>query len=843
MQFTLPLRRLQCLAFLLGGALLAVPSGSAAVNADLDLITGEPFLLGAETHAPEPLYSWVLSKEGQIVETQAEKFFRMNPLQAGTMELALTIRSSDGAAEEKHSFPVRIVPKVEVDPAESNVVRAVIRTEPPAGGPEKTVTLPLEGGIMTLFLDESTGNIREYRVDSNIAFDTDGDGVTENDADNSVHPSFTAGGSFPMSIVPAPGERERIVQLRVLGMNGELSETRIRVLFDPNSVLTPALRTLPPMESNDVIRLPAEGGVVRFDAILSGGGASRYAIDLDHAADTDSDGNPANDNDFRGTPFELSGTEVRMLLLPNAGASQRRISLTVSNASGETGTHAFILIFGDGMSVPSLPQPEPSAGPTLNADRDLLSVGSSFTLRVDNAPLQTVRYAWDLQSDGISDTETGEPSLLLEPDAPGILPVRVLLEDTNGGTVATVSREVTVRAEGGEGSPERTVPLPVGEDSLRIDTVTEELIVTFQPLLRDGGDFSGFYPTWDFGDGSKSYLLAPVHSYAASGTYEVKLTFTDPASGREAASAVTAVSVEGAPATAPAANAGFFAGFLRTLGFILKVILFVLFLLLLFTGGVLAYAFLQAKAENVPLKDVLLSYKRRISGETEPENMAKSVPEIIEAASAKKKESDEPAPMKLVAEEVPKKAPPPSPQAPRAPVKAPENSAPATEKGQLPPWLQTEEKPSMPPRSTAAPKPSTPPPPPVRTPPPPPAKPATPPVPSPVPPPVQPKQPAPSFPAKTEEMPAWLKQGMEKTATPPAPKPVVPPAPLPLKPVTTPAALPVPPVQQALPPPSPRPPVPLEDDEPIAMLRAELPEEEDQGAPPASEQPIPKEQK
>src|SRR3989344_5009936 len=511
----------------------------------------------------------------------------MHPVQEGTMELALTIRSSDGASEEKHSFPLRIVPKVEIDPAESNVVRAVIRTEPPAGGSEKTVTLPLEGGIITLFLDESTGNIREYRVDSNIAFDTDGYGVPENDADNSVHPSFAAGGSFPMSIVPAPSERERIVQLRVFGVNGEVSEARLRVIFDPNAALTPALRTLPPMESGDIIRLLQAGGVVRFDATLSGGGASRYAMDLDHSADADRDGNPANDNDFRGTPFELSGAEAAMFLLPSAGASQRRISLTVTNASGETGTHAFTVIFGDG-SAP-LPQLEPSAGPTLNADRDLLSVGSSFTLRVDNAPLQTVRYAWDLQSDGISDTETGEPSLLLEPDAPGILPVRVLLKDTNGGTVATVSREFTVRAEGREGSPEGTVPLPVGDDSLRIDTVTEELIVTFQPLLRDGGDFSGLYPTWDFGDGSKSYLLAPVHSYAASGTYEVKLTFTDPASGREAASAVTAVSVEGAPATAPAANAGFFAGFLRTLGFILKLILFVLFLLLLFTGGVLAY--------------------------------------------------------------------------------------------------------------------------------------------------------------------------------------------------------------------------------------------------------------
>lgn len=841
----LSLRRLRCFASLLGSVLLAVPLLSAAANAGLDLTAGEPFLFGAETELREPLYSWVLSKDGQIIETQAEKFFRTNPAQAGTMDLALTIRSADGTDEEKHSFLLRIVPKAEFDPAGSDVVRAVIRTEPPAGGPEKTVPLSPEGGIITLYADESTGNIREYRIDANIAFDTDGDTIPDNDADNSIHPSFTSGGSFPMSIVPASGERERIVQLRVLGMNGELSEARIRVLFDPNVTLTPVLRTLPPMESGDIIRLPAEGGVVRFDATLSGGGASRYSVDLDHSADADRDGNPANDNDFRGIPFELSGTEAGMLLLPVAGAAQRRISLTVMNASGETSTRTFTLIFGDGVAL--FPQPEPASGPALSADRDLLSVGSAFTLRVENAPFQTVSYAWDLQSDGVTDTETNQPSLLLEPDAPGILPVRVLLKDTNGGTVAAVSREFTVHAQGEEGSPEGTAPLPAGDTSLRIDSVTEELVVSFQPVFQSGNDFAGLYPSWDFGDGSKSYLLAPVHAYEASGTYEVKLTLTDPASGREVASAVTTVSVEGAPATAPVADAGFFAGFLRTFGFILKVILFVLFLLLLFTGGVLAYAFLQAKTENVPFRDILLSYKRKISGETESESMAKSVPEIIEAASVKKKESDEPAPMKLVAEEVPKKTPPPPPppaprnivppekktppvapppsppQAPVAPVKAPESSAPVTEKGQLPPWLQTEEKPSTPPRSTpVAPKPSTPPPPSVRT-PPPPAKPAMPPVPSPVTPPVQPKQPVPP-PAKTEEMPAWLKQGMEKTATPPpAPKPVTPPVSLP-KPVTAPVALPVPPVQQALPPPSAAIP---DDDEPIAMLRAELPEEEE----------------
>lgn len=863
MHSTLSLRRLRRFAFLLGGVLLSAPLGSAAVNAELDLVVGEPLFLGVETHLTEPLYSWVLSKDNQILETQAEKFFRMTPLQEGMMDLALTIRAVEGG-EEKHSFPLRIAPRVEIDPVTSNFVRAVIRAEPPAGGPEKTVTLPLGGGIITLYLDESTGNIREYRIDSNITFDSDGDGVTDNDMENSVHPSFTTGGSFPMSIVPASGERERIVQLRVFGVNGEVSEARIRVLFDPSVALTPVLRTLPPMEQNDTLRLPQEGGIVRFDATGTSGGAIRYAFDLDHNHDTDRDTHPKNDNDFRGTSFELIGTEVAMLLRPNAGATERRISLTAFNAVGEASTRTFTLIFGDGSTL--LPEDAPPpVGPSLNADRDLLNVGSPFTLRVEGAPFQTASYAWDLQSDGAIDTETIEPLLLLEPDAPGMLPVRVLLRDANGETLATASREFSVHVEGEEENTDGTMPLPGGDDELRIDVVTKGLIAFFQPVLRDGGNFVRFYPTWDFGDGSMSYLLTPVHEYEGSGTYEVKLLLTDPVSGREAASAVMTVSAEGTSVTEPIAEPGFFGEFLRTAGFILKVVLFVLFLLLLFTGGVIVYAFLRAKAEGVPLKDVLLSYKRKLSGVSVTEEASKSVPEIIGAASLRKKESDEPAPMKLVAEEVPKKAPPPlppqppktpvpperkssppaapPPAPPKAPAKAPESGTLGSEKGQLPSWLQTEEKPSTLPRSTPAQSMT----PSVELPP----QPATPVVLPTVPPQPPLKQPATSSDPAGEEMPSWLKRGMGKmqegngSATPPASKPVVPLAPLP--PASTTLLAPTSPtllIKEAVPSSLlPPPPAEIPDDEPIAMLRAELPEEEDQAAPPTKEQPIPKEQK
>lgn len=83
---------------------------------------------------------------------------------------------------------------------------------------------------------------------------------------------------------------------------------------------------------NAGIGLPVEGGLVKIDPSASQGNISRFSLDLDTTVDTDSDGNPQNDQDTKDTSFELIGTPVYVYMLPRPG---REIVLTVRSNRGD----------------------------------------------------------------------------------------------------------------------------------------------------------------------------------------------------------------------------------------------------------------------------------------------------------------------------------------------------------------------------------------------------------------------------------------------------------------------------------------------------------------------------
>lgn len=76
----------------------------------------------------------------------------------------------------------------------------------------------------------------------------------------------------------------------------------------------------------------------------------------------------------------------------------------------------------------------------------------------------------------------------------------------------------------------------IGVDKICIGTAPAELVIDFS--FNQNGETISFAPSleggqtpfdylWDFGDGNTSTEMAPVHSYAQSGTYTVSLTVTD----------------------------------------------------------------------------------------------------------------------------------------------------------------------------------------------------------------------------------------------------------------------------------------------------------------------------
>jgi len=593
-------------------------------------------------------------------------------------------------------------------------VRAVLRTSPEAI--ENVVHLPPTGGALGLFLDESIGQIVEYRVDLDITNDSDGDGIADNDADNSFHSSYHSGGTFPVSLRPAPGELSRDVQLKVFDATGNISQARLTIQFD---------------------------GVVGQQPVLT-------------------------------VPLQEQAPPIQA-------------------------------------SPPPTPPTPPKTTAVILADRDILHTGEQFSLRIEDAPAGTAQYQWDLQGDGQVDTQTNTPSVLLEPDAPGVLPVRVTFVDAHGKTLGVIAEKFTVElpeaGDLGQSSP--------AQDAVRIDVTTQEVTAEFRLVFNAPLTILQLEPTWDFGDGQRSYLLEPTHTYAQGGTYTVSVSLRDIRSKQEVASAETNVVVKGSGERAPKERSGVFALILKPFAFLFKIILFVLFLLLLFAGVVFLWLLQKAKKENIPVRELAERYRHKFLHEEEgqpAELVEEKAEEVIDVEPEVQTEEVEPAPMKIVEEpqaeesaaeettpppaqeEIAKEAevseapaepvvePPPLEAPPKEPT-TPEPSSAQTEEAVLPPWLaqnqdsaasgtgqaqgQAAEPPSEPPKAEQ----------PVPEPEPaPPSPPPPPPEPEPDPDPVQ----------TTEETPEPLKA--EEPAPEPEPEPTPPPPP-----AETPAASPEPP--------------------------------------------------
>jgi len=130
-----------------------------------------------------------------------------------------------------------------------------------------------------------------------------------------------------------------------------------------------------------------------------------------------------------------------------------------------------------------------------------------------------VEYAWDLESDGSFDIVSEKARVTVEPLDPGTWPVTLRVIDDTGRSDA-IMRVITVESPkppdaGFDISPSTPAVLdPVRFIDASVET--DEEIVSW---------------AWDFGDGSASAQVAPIHRYAEAGRYEARLTVTD-AAGR-----------------------------------------------------------------------------------------------------------------------------------------------------------------------------------------------------------------------------------------------------------------------------------------------------------------------
>ena len=615
---------------------LSVQTPAHAQARSLEVETGKQFSLRVETALQNPLYSWVLMDQGRMITSQSAPVFSYTPSAPGSFELTLTIRMMSGE-EERHQFTVRSIQAPVIHGDRTAPMKAILRTHPTADA-SKNVQFPAAGGTISLFAEESTGPIVQYAIDLNMQEDTSGDGIPNNDADNAYHLSHTTGERWEVNIQPGEQETRRTMQLMVLNSSGEVQTDQVSIVFDPEITPTSKLKTVPrPDSGSNTISLPGDGGVVRFDASESFGGIRLYALDLDLDHDSDSDGTADNDNDVSGTQFSRDGSAIYIFIKRDPAKSTRRIALRTAATDNSWLSDERTIQF---LGAPSSDQGSDGA-PVLISEPEMLHVGEQFTLRVKNPPSNASKYLWDLHADGSEDSQTEKPELLLAPDAPGVLPVRVILQDPLGSPVRTLSAEFSVLSAVAD--PINGDVPPEDQEELSIAATMRGLSGRFEPRVNTPLNIDRLQPEWTFGDGARSFLLQPEHTYESAGTYTVRIVFTDLTDQSEVASAQatikTTLPIEGEEDVddGPSILGLIVVAVKSIVFFLVKLVLLTIFFVIILGLPVVAYLLVVARKKSCSIVDAFMSEYGRISARI----TGKEISKIDEPLSAEVIETTE----------------------------------------------------------------------------------------------------------------------------------------------------------------------------------------------------------
>lgn len=177
-----------------------------------------------------------------------------------------------------------------------------------------------------------------------------------------------------------------------------------------------------------------------------------------------------------------------------AAAGSYQVTLRVTDTQGVS-SHTVQTV-----AVSSANQP-----PTANFAATCQQLACTFTDRSADADGSVVAWSWAL-GDGTSATARN-PSRSFA--APGTYLVRLMVTD-NGGATSTVSQSITVSNT--PPAADFTYVCSGADCRFTDESLTPSAIRQW---------------SWSFGDGSSSTAQNPSHSYAASGTYVVRLDVTD----------------------------------------------------------------------------------------------------------------------------------------------------------------------------------------------------------------------------------------------------------------------------------------------------------------------------
>jgi PKD repeat protein len=228
-------------------------------------------------------------------------------------------------------------------------LKAVLETNPERNQIDGKVYLRPPLADVIFVPKRSTGKIQEYRIDTNLFVDSDGDGIKDNDIDNKTHASWKDGSPFKHRYKIEDGKIR--AGLLVVNTEGVIKGTALDIAFsgddmttvlqerlaDPDQALT-VLDDIPVVSFDVSDSFVQPGDVVRFDATRTRFPDEKVA---EYLWDFDGD----------GLIDELSFEPVFSYAYPKEGVYEA--ILEASSEDGLTGDYSQTVIVRGGLQLPT----------------------------------------------------------------------------------------------------------------------------------------------------------------------------------------------------------------------------------------------------------------------------------------------------------------------------------------------------------------------------------------------------------------------------------------------------------------------------------------------------------
>ncbi len=368
---------------------------------------------------------------------------------------------------------------ISADSITSDSETQTVSIAPPTATPEPTATLEPVVALFTFaaadnplafqFSSQSTGAI------ANLVWDF-GDGTTSSET-NPVH-TYAAPGDYP-------------VTLTVMSADGITSDTETQTVS-----IAPPTATLEPVMALFTFAPAADNPLAFQFSSQSTGAIANLLWDFGDGT-TSSETNPVH---------------------TYAAPGDYAVTLTVMSADGSTSD-------AETQTVSIAP---PTATPEPTATLEPVVALFTFAPLADN-PLAfqfssqstgaITNLLWDF-GDGTTSSETNPVHTYA---APGDYPVTLTAISADGITSDTETQTVSIAPPTATPEPAATLE-PLAADFTFTSAVDDPLTLQFSN--QSTGPISSLQ--WDFGDGTNSTEVDPVHTYGAAGDYLVTLTITAP---------------------------------------------------------------------------------------------------------------------------------------------------------------------------------------------------------------------------------------------------------------------------------------------------------------------------